>query len=168
MGSGKRELGAWSRYLCERAVTQVSLRSNRRQGRERDSPVADKKLEGKFSPFMNILQNHSSRALHNVVSSTLVNFTKTTDLPGWEFEDPLSEIGRLVGQGIVPEDEAEGRNIGSRQNSCQLNSFLRIWLNLYAQAGVKCKLTWTTVWRLLQRTETLRIVKMKGAKVKTR
>ena len=71
-----------------------------------------------------MLQNHSSRALHNIASSTLANFTKTTDLPGREFEDPLSEVGSLVGKGIVPgkvEHEAEGRNIGSKQNSCQLN-----------------------------------------------
>lgn len=37
---------------------------------------------------------------------------KTTDLPGWEFEDPLSEIGGLVGKGIPGnvKDEAEGHN----------------------------------------------------------
>jgi hypothetical protein len=41
-----------------------------------------------------------------------------TDLPGRELGDPLSEIGRLVGKGIVPgnvKDDAEGRNIGSKQ-----------------------------------------------------
>ena len=57
------------------------------------------------------------------MTSALANITKTTDLPGWEFEDPISEIGRLVGKGIVPgnvEDEAEGRKKGSKQNSCQL------------------------------------------------
>ena len=43
---------------------------------------------------------------------------KTIDLPGWVFEDPLSEIGRLVGQGIVPKNKAEGCNIVSKQNSC--------------------------------------------------
>jgi hypothetical protein len=69
--------------------------------------------------------NHSSRALRNISSSTLANFTATTtDLPGLELDDPLSEIGRMVvvGKGRVPgnvEDDAEGRNIGSKQSSCQ-------------------------------------------------
>ena len=48
----------------------------------------------------------------------------TTDLPGVELGDPLSENGR-VGKGRVSgnvEDDAEGRNISSKQSSCQLNS----------------------------------------------
>ena len=52
-----RGLGAWSKNLCERAVTVVSLTSNERQGRERykgDPSVDDiEKLEAKISPFRN-------------------------------------------------------------------------------------------------------------------
>lgn len=68
--------------------------------------------------------SHSSRALNNISSSALANYARTINLPGRG--DPLlSELGRLVGKGSVPgnvEDDVEGRNIGSKQNSCQLDS----------------------------------------------
>ena len=69
------------------------------------------------------------------------------DLPGLELGDSLSEI---VGKGRVPgnvEDDAEERNTGSRQSSCQLNSYehcVTSYERACAQVGLKCKLTWTT------------------------
>ena len=57
VGTGKREvrsLGARSSYLCERAVTVVSIRSDGRK-QEKDSSAADRKIRRKKITFQKFL-----------------------------------------------------------------------------------------------------------------
>ena len=92
-GAGKTEagsLGAWSRYLCESAVTVVSFKSKGRQGRERSikaSAADKKKFEQKKITFYDVLnerfrRGHQYASRRDVVQHTLQDFARDMIVEG--------------------------------------------------------------------------------------